>query len=121
MSLGPWTQHVLAYQASLSTTNLTTLTPIPDGVIPAVTGGFQLQLPARMLAAYGGAVAIDRARITAPSLLQVAYPDIRPVAAAAGPPDDPNVMFLGANSLMLEPGEPVGVDWGCGSAVEQRS
>ena len=61
---------------------------------------------------------MDRARITAPSLLQVSYPDIRPVEAAAQPPDDPNVMFLGANSLILEPGEPVGVDGQITTGVE---
>jgi hypothetical protein len=63
-----------------------------------------------LAAAFAIGTSLQRARVNSPSLLRVAYPYIRPIQQGNVPANDPNMMVLRCNQLLIPAGEPVGID-----------
>ena len=86
------------------------LPPITDMYLPSTQTGFLLHVPMKVVAAYASSADgnLVRANISAPSLLRVSLPYIRPLGTHLGEPNDPNVMNLTHHPLTLPASENVG-------------
>jgi hypothetical protein len=114
--------HTAAYTATVATSTTGALSTTTDPYLARYsTTQFVLPQPMSIVAAYGTIPlnSFTRAQVVAPSLLRVAYPNIRPldiVASGAGSPADPNVSVLLDAPLPLRPAEGVGAQATAGAA-----
>jgi hypothetical protein len=114
--------HLAAY-AGTTVNSPQPVPPVTDMYLPSTQTGFLMPAPLKIVAAYaaspdtGGSntnppAGLRGAMITAPSLLRVAYPWIRPVSHRVGEDTDPNVMNMVGNPLQIPASESVGIDAG---------
>lgn len=105
--------HLAAFYASLAqNAAYAAIAAVPDGSLPQNSAN-QYILPEnmRLLAAHGQGVTTSRLQIQAPSLRNVAYPEIYPInqAARTAIPDQQKVQTYGDNGPRFLMNESVGV------------
>lgn len=76
--------HLLAYETAVASSSYTKLSAVSD-VYPTDNNNFLLPTDRKLLCAMAGGGIISNAKISMPSLNQVAIPNIEPVVVAAQP------------------------------------
>jgi len=93
------------------------LLPVTDMYLPSTPTGFLMPSPMKIVAAWAASrdtgeaspAGLASATINAPSLLRVAYPNIRPLSHHDGESTDPNVMNMVDHPLLLPASENVAI------------
>lgn len=111
--------HVLAYDESFDSAALSKVTPVADQ-IQTITATDYFVVPEGfnfLGAAYGLGVSITRARVVAPSLTAVAYPEIIPLDLLAEPVSRPEMLDLFDNPIELKVSETLAFEASEGGAT----
>lgn len=95
--------HLLAYSASIDSTNLTALTPLSDVSILVDQSNKQITVPElnKVILTYAIGANVTRAQLSAPSMRRFLLYDISPVERNATPRIPPRVCDLTNNPLQL--------------------
>lgn len=102
--------HLLAYEEAIGTTANTDLDAITDDIVTIQNSHFFSNVDFNLIWASAMSATLNRARIQAPALRQITPPFIRPVIAAATPPDDNKVADYRDNPFRLPRLEEIAIE-----------
>lgn len=113
--------HTVALTTSSLGTTYTAIPGVLDSIFPPSGNGILLPSDLWLVAGYASSATMQRARVTAPSLLRVGYPSLRPVQQSpkGAPVPDPNFATFLDRPLRLRGSESIGVEGVCAAGSER--